>query len=94
MYTVHTTAHPEAIADETRRIAIQGTDCFYGWGEEREEDCPQHSIVIVETLAEANDVADTMLHLEEEVVVTASHDWSQVVTTASTPIFYRASHSH
>jgi hypothetical protein len=95
MFTVHTTAGIGVIEAETSHIAIQGQDCFYGWGERQDRiECLGHTIILVESLSDASALAKTLTALGEQVVVTDDKDWSQVVNSATVPVYYLAQHQH
>lgn len=95
MYTVHTTAESDVIETETGHIAIQGQDCFYGWGERRDRaECLGHTIILAESLSDASALAKTLVALGEQVTVTDDKDWSQVINSATVPVYYLAQHQH
>lgn len=93
MFTVHTTA--PAIALEEYGSPVASGDCFYGWGEPlRGGSCLPHATVDVFDRDDAERVAQVLIRAGHQVVVTDANDWSSVITGATTPIHYRAAHSH
>jgi len=95
MYTVHTDA-PASLPKSWNAKAHKDGDCFYGWGETRRNKhiCPRHTTIDAPTREEAEHYASLLVQLRYQVVITDREDWSVVVTGATTPIYYLASHEH
>ena len=98
---------PDFASDYGHGITPQGQpDCFYGWGEPRQEPpvtsahhtdpspCLPHFVLDTINNREHNPAAFAyeLIELGYETVITNSHDWSK--TAPSGPVKYLADHTH